>query len=187
MHSYIYKYFALNKNIVLPGIGSFNAETQTAKLDFINRILQAPSTVIHYHQYDKVDAKFYNFLSKETGLNENDAANNFTRFAGQLKEQLEKNNILELKGIGTLTKNTSGYSFVANDTVQNFFPDVVAERVIRKNAEHPVKVGDYHKTSTQMHKELQRRVLKKDSWLINAFVLAAIGVIAIVLYYVIKK
>jgi len=187
MHQYVYKYFALNKSIMLPGIGSFSAEMQNAKLDFINRTLHPPSMVIHYNQYEKGDKEFYNFLSKETGLSEGDAATNFNHFASQLKEQLEKTNILELNGIGTLTKNESGYSFVAKNAVANFFPDLVAERVIRQNVEHTVKVGEYHKTSTQMLKELQRRVAKKDSWFINAVILAAIGVMAIFLYFVIMK
>jgi nucleoid DNA-binding protein len=187
MHQYVYKYFALHKNVALPGIGSFSVEMQNAKLDFISKTLHSPTTVIHYNHYDEGDEKFYNFLSKETGLDESDAANRFKHFAIQLKEELERNNILELKGIGVLTNNALGYSFVASDTVQSFFPEVVAERVIRQNAEHTVKVGEYHKTSTQMHKELRRRVVKKDNWHINAAVLAAIGIIAIVLYYLVKK
>src|SRR4051794_37671258 len=111
MHQYIYKYFALNKKVVLPGIGSFSAEMQSAKLDFINKTLQAPVPVVQYNQNNSADEKFYNFLSKETGLDETDAANNFNHFTNELKDQLEANHVLELEGIGTLTKNGSGYSF----------------------------------------------------------------------------
>ena len=116
-----------------------------------------------------------------------DAVNNLNHFTSELKEQLETNHVLELKGIGTLTKKASGYSFDANNTIQDFFPDVAAERVIRQNAEHTVKVGEYQKTSTQMHKELQQRKVKKDNWFISALVLGAIGIVAIVLYYLINK
>src|SRR3954452_25424262 len=131
MHEYIHKYFALNKKVVLPGMGSFMAEMQNAKLDFINKTLQAPLHIIRYDQNNSADEKFYNFLSKETGLNETEAANNFNHFTNELKEQLEVNHVLELKGIGTLTKNASGYSFDANNTIQDFFPEIAAERVIR--------------------------------------------------------
>jgi nucleoid DNA-binding protein len=187
MHQVIHKYFALNKKVTLPGIGSFNAEMQGAKLDFINKTLQAPVPVIRYNPNDTADEQFYNFLSKETGLNESDVANSFNHFTSELKEQLETNHVLELKGIGSLIKNASGYSFDANNTVQDFFPDVLAERVIRQNAEHAVKVGEYHKTSTQMHRELQQKVVKKDNWFTTALILGAIGVAAIVLYYLINK
>ena len=187
MHQYIHKYFALNKKVALPGIGSFNAEVQNAKLDFINKTLQAPVYVIRYNQNDSADEKFYNFLSKETGVNETNAASNFNRFTSELKEQLETIHVLELKGIGTLKKNGSGYSFDANNTIQDFFPVVAAERVIRQNAEHTVKVGESHKTSTQMHQELKQRPVKKDKWFISALVLGGIGIVAIILYYLINK
>ncbi|HEY6978601.1 MAG TPA: hypothetical protein VH396_20025 [Chitinophagaceae bacterium] len=186
MHQYIHKYFSLNRNVALAGIGSFNAEIQSAKLDFINKTLQAPVTVIRYNENGCVDKEFYKFLSKETGLNESDVVTNFDHFTNELKEQLETNCILELKGIGTLTKDSSCYSFVASSTVQSFFPEVVAERVIRQNAEHIVKVGEYHKTSTQMHRELQHRRVKKDNWLISALILGVIGIVAIALYYLLN-
>jgi nucleoid DNA-binding protein len=186
MQQYIHKYFALNKNVVLPGIGSFSAETQNAKLDFINKVLHSPLPVIRYTEYYKTDERFYAFLSKETGLAESDIVNNFHLFTNELKEQLETKNFIELKGIGTLSKNASGYSFTPNNSVHNFFPEVTAERVIRQNAEHAVKVGEYHRTSTQMHKELQRRIVKKDNWVLTAIILGSIGVAAIVLYYLIK-
>jgi len=187
MHQYIHKYFSLNKNVALAGIGSFNAEIQSAKLDFIDKTLQAPVTVIRYSENGNVDKEFYKFLSKETGLNEGDAANNFDHFASELKEHLETNCVLELKGIGTLTKDSSGYSFVGNNAAQKFFPDVVAERVIRQNAEHIVKVGELHKTSTQMHKELQHKPVKKDNWVLSALILGAIGIVAIALYYLLNR
>src|SRR4051812_38164702 len=108
MHQYIHKYFALNKRVALSGIGSFSVEMQNGKLDFINKTLQAPVAVVRHNQNDSADEKFYNFLSKETGLNETDAANSFNHFTSELKEQLDANHVLELKGIGTLTKNGSG-------------------------------------------------------------------------------
>jgi len=187
MYQYIHKYFALNKNVTLPGIGSFNVETKPAKLDFINKTLHSPAPVIHYNKYYKADKRFYNFLSKETGVNESNIVNNFNRFTERLKEQLESSCILELQGIGTLTKNASGYSFVADNTVQYFFHDAVAERVIRQNAEHTVKVGEEHKTSTQMHRELRQKAVKKDNWFVTAIILGAIGIVAIVLYYLFKS
>jgi nucleoid DNA-binding protein len=183
MLQYIHKYFALHKNIALPGIGSFNVETQNAKLDFINKTLRPPVPVIRYNKYDKADEMFYNFLSKEIGVSESDAVSNFNHFTEQLKEQLETGRILTLQGIGTLTKNALGYSFAADNIVQNFFPNLAVERVIRQNAEHTVKVGEEHKTSTQMHRELQQKVVKKDNWFVTAIILGAIGIVAIALYY----
>lgn len=184
MHQYIHKYFALHKTVSLPGIGSFTVETQNAKLDFIEKISYPPAYSISYNTYDKIDDAFYNFLSKETGAN--DATERFNHFTQQLKEQLENHHAVTLQGIGTLTKSGKSYSFVADNSVQKYFPTVAAERVIRQSAEHTVRVGEEHRTSTEMHEHLKRKIIKEDNWLVTAIVLGVIGVAAIALYYLIK-
>ena len=184
MHQYIHKYFALHKTVSLPGIGSFAVETQNAKLDFIEKVVHAPQYTIRYYNYDKADDKFYNFLSKETGAS--DIKERFTDFAKQLKEQLDNHRTVTLKGMGTLTKDGKSYSFVADDSVQKYFPTIAAERVIRQTAEHTVRVGEEHRTSTEMHEHLKRKVIKEENWLVTALVLGIISVAAIALYYLIK-
>ena len=184
MHQYIHKYFALHKTVTLPGIGSFTAETQNAKLDFIEKVVHAPQYSISYNNYDKTGDAFYNFLLKETGAS--DAIERFNYFLRDIKEQLENHQSVTLPGIGTLKKNSSGYSFDADNSVQKYFPTIVAERVIRQSAEHTVRVGEEHRTSTEMHEHLKRKVIKEDNWLITALVLGIIGVAAIALYYLIK-
>ena len=184
MHQYIHKYFALNKTVTLPGIGSFTVDAQNAKLDFIEKISYPPKYSISYNPYDKTDDAFYSFLSKETGAS--DIKERFNHFTQQLKEQLDNHHTVTLNGIGTLTKNGKGYSFVADNSVQKYFPPVAAERVIRQTAEHTVRVGEEHRTSTEMHEHLKRKVIKEDNWLVTALVLGIIGVAAIALYYLIK-
>jgi|tagenome__1003787_1003787.scaffolds.fasta_scaffold19609135_1 nucleoid DNA-binding protein len=186
MQPYIHKYFALNKSLSLPGIGSFTVETQNAKLDFIDKTLHAPAYTIRYNKYDGADEKFYDFLARETGVEENDAMQNFKSFSDQLKEQLERDHRINLQGIGTLTTNGSGYDFVADNSVQKYFPSITAERIIRQNAEHTVKVGEDERTSTQMHEHFQQRTVKEDNWFVHALILGAIGIAAIAIYYLLK-
>jgi nucleoid DNA-binding protein len=187
MYQYIHKYFALHKNVSLPGIGSFTVENQNAKLDFIGKTLHAPSHNIRYNKYDKADESFYRFLSKETGVDETDAYGNFNNFIQQLKTQLERDHVVILAGIGTLTKNTLGYSFIADETLQRYFSDVHAERVIREDAQHKVIVGERERTSAEMHEHFQKREVKEEKWMIPALILGAIGVAAIVIFYLIRS
>jgi nucleoid DNA-binding protein len=184
MQQYIRKYFALNKTVALPGIGSFTVETQNAKLDFIEKISYPPKYSVSYNTYDKTDDAFYDFLSRETGAN--DAIERFNYFTQQLKEQLDNHHAVTLNGIGTLAKNEKGYSFAADSSVQKYFPNVVAERVIRQSAQHTVRVGEEHRTSTEMHEHLKRKVIKEDNWIVTALVLGIIGVAAIALYYLMR-
>src|SRR5690242_19960250 len=186
MQQLVHKYFVLNRSVVLPGIGSFSVEAENAKLDFIDKTLYPPVYEIHYHKQDEADKRFYRFLSKETGVEENTAIENFQQFTAELKEQLENDQLINLHGIGTLTKNSSGYEFVADNSVQKYFPVITAERIIRQNAEHTVKVGEQERTSTQMHKHFQQRKVKEDNWFVHALILGAIGIVAIALYYLVK-
>ena len=184
MYQYLHKYFSLNKNLVLPGIGSFYAEIQSANLDFINKTLLAPVTVIHYKNEEAVaDEMFYNFLSKETGVSEIESINRFSHFSKDLKQQLETGAVLQFQGIGTLTKNEEGFLFTQDETLQNLFPSIAAERVIRQHAEHNVRVGEDNKTSTEMHAQLAKQEVKKERWWIAAIILAAVGIAAIAFYY----
>jgi nucleoid DNA-binding protein len=187
MYQYIHKYFALHKTVSLPGIGSFTVETQNAKLDFIEKTLRAPVYNIRYNKYDKADENFYLFLSKETGVDETDAYGNFNNFLQQLKDELERERVVILEGIGTLTKNALGYSFVASETVQKYFPDLHAERIIREDAQHTVMVGERERTSAEMHKHFQNRDVKEEKWMVSALILGVIGVAAIVIYYLIRS
>lgn len=184
MHQYIHKYFALHKTVTLPGIGSFIVETQNAKLDFIEKVVHAPKYSIVYNNYDKTGDAFYNFLLKETG--ESNVTERFNYFLQDIKEQLDNHQSVALPGIGTLKKSPLGYSFVADSAVQNYLPSLAAGRVIRQSTEHTVRVGEEHRTSTEMHEHLKRKIIKEENWFVTALVLGIIGVAAIALYYLIK-
>jgi nucleoid DNA-binding protein len=186
MQKYIHKYFALNRSVSLPGIGSFVAETRNAKLDFIDKTLEAPIYAIRFDKNEVADEKFYGFLSRETGVEQSKIVEDLRGFTAHLKEQLEQNRPVGLPGIGTLIKNALGYELVADNSIQNYFPSISAERIIRQNAEHTVKVGEEERTSTQMHEHFQQKKVKEDNWFVHALILGAIGIAAIAIYYLFK-
>ncbi|MEP6846253.1 MAG: hypothetical protein ABI861_09630 [Panacibacter sp.] len=182
MNQYLAKYFALYKKMVLPGIGYFNTTTQPAHLEFVEKTLHAPSYSITFRQDETADdTGFISFLIKETGLDQYEAASSFSQFIAQLKEKLQSGTALQLPGLGVLTNNDSIYSFTA-ESLEQFFPGITAEKVIRQNAQHAVRVGEDEKNSTEMHALLNREIVK-DRWWIGATVLAVIGVAAILYYY----
>lgn len=184
MYQYLNKYFSINKNVALPGIGSFYAETQPANLDFINKTLFPPAAVIHYRNDEAVaDEKFYSFLSKEAGIDQPELENRFNKFIKDLKQRLESGTVLEFSGIGTLQKNEEGFIFKQDESLQNIFPSIPAERVVRQHAEHNVRVGEDDKTSTEMHVQLAWQEVKEEQWWIAAVVLAVAGIAAILVYY----
>lgn len=182
MNQYLAKYFALYKKLILPGIGSFNTTTQPAQLEFVEKTLHAPLYTINFQQGEPAnDTNFIPFLIRETGLDQYEVANRFEQFVTQLKEKLHSGIAWQLPGIGVLTNNGNSYAFTA-ESLQQYFPGVIAERVIRQNAQHAVRVGEDEKTSAEMHEILNKEDVQ-DRWWIGAVVLAVIGIVAILYYY----
>ncbi len=184
MYQYLLKYFSLYKNLSLPGIGSFNTAFQPAELDFANKTLNAPAYHIQYNNAEPdTTAHFYNYLTKETGLQYEEAVHQLKKFTAQLKDKLDTGEPVKFFGIGVLIKKEEGYSFDADKSINDFFSAITAERVIRQNAEHNVRVGEDDKTSTEMYQQLNQTIVKEERWWIAALVLAFIGIAAIAYHY----
>jgi len=188
MNLYLQKYFALHKMLVLPGIGSFAVETKPAELDFVNRTLHSPANKILFTQNENAeDNRLILFLSKESGLYESDIVIRFNQFMEQVISSLQNGTPFHIAGLGTLVKNDNGYSFDAGDaTVNDLYPDIIAEKVIRQNAQHSIRVGEDQKTSAEMHEILHKEV-KEERWWIAAVVLGVIGVAAILYHYLSRQ
>ena len=185
MHEYLYKYLALNQKLTIPGVGSFIAEMEPAKLNFVERSVHSPLPLIKFTTDNTNSANdFCRFLAKEINIDEADAAGKFDAFSDEIKNSLNKNKSVALPGIGILTLQFGDtYSFTSQENIQSFFPHLNAERVIRKNTGHNLIVGEKEKTSAQMHEELLHdKEIRKDRWWIYAMVLAVIGVASIVIY-----
>jgi nucleoid DNA-binding protein len=185
MYSAILKFLALHKHLSLPGIGYFNIEIKPAQIDFANRsITHAQNSIVFNNTKLPAEKKFFEFLSGELNIDEVQVIRNFTNFNSKLQDDLNSNNSLYFKGIGTLTKQTSNVLAFQPEPVPEYFPVITAERVIRKNATHTIRVGEDEKTSEEMQTSLhQPKQIKKERWWIAATVLAALGIAAIAFYY----
>jgi hypothetical protein len=187
MYQYLAKYFSLNKRLVLPGIGLLNASAKPSQLEFVEKILHPPVYAISFQQDESVtDHHFISFLSKEINVSEHEAGSKFSNFIQQLINKLQNVHDLQLPGLGWLSKNDEVYNFTSTDTLQKFYPGVTAERVIRQNAQHIVRVGEDHKTSTEMY-EILHKEATHDRWWIAAVVLSVVGIAAILYYYLTLK
>ncbi|HEY2726916.1 MAG TPA: hypothetical protein VGI61_07070 [Parafilimonas sp.] len=185
MYNAIKKFLALYHHLSLPGIGNFTVETQPAKIDFANHtISSSKNKIVFSNDIFSAEKKFYKFLSHELNIDEVHAIRSFTNFTSRLQDDLNEKNNLYFKGIGTLTKQTSHVITFQPDEIPAYFPEFTAERVIRKNATHTVKVGEDERTSEEMYSALyQPKKIKKERWWIAASILAIIGIAAIVFYY----
>jgi hypothetical protein len=185
MYNIVRKFFALHHRISLPGIGNFSVETTPACIDFTDRsISSSQNKIVFSNEFLPVDKKFCRFVSEELNVDEPAALQNFTSFSAHLQHDLDNNNNIYIKGIGRLIKQTESEFVFEPEEFGEYFTPLVAERVIRKNAIHTIRVGEDEKTAEEMHTVLQQPFkIKKEKWWIAAIILAVIGVAAISFYY----
>lgn len=185
MYNAIKKFLVLHHHLALPGIGNFKIETVPAEIDIANRSIKSSHNKIVFSN-DKLPAekKFYSFLSHELKIDEVQSVRAFTNFTAQLQDKLHAGNIIEFAGIGTLKKQSGNTLTFQQQELPVYFPSIPAERIIRKNVMHTVRVGEEERTSEEMQTVLhQPAIIKKERWWIAAIILAVIGITAIVFYY----
>jgi hypothetical protein len=169
MYSIIAPSFFRKKTCVLPGIGSLMLVTHPAETDFTNCLIKAPKQEIIFEQDQNANTQF----------------NEFSAMSGLMKEKLEKERRVDIEGIGALTKDFSNTIHFSPVTIDNdFFQTVTAERVLRKDAEHTILVGDKQTTNMAMAEFFnEEEISKTDKWWVWAVVLGAAGILASVFYF----
>ncbi len=184
MYSFLYNYLVLHKKLYLPGIGFFTVENTPARLDFVSKVIYPPQPAVTFNEEGtEEDNAVVQHLSGIMQTSEQEAAATYHQFTQMVKSQLNSNGSVSLPGLGLLTKNDDGYKFDAENPTKDLLPELVAERVVRKNAAHFVRVGEDEKTSEQMHHYMQEEVVVTRKWWIPAAILGVIGLAALIFYY----
>lgn len=189
MYGYLYKYLVLNKKLSLPEIGQFTTDQVPSRIDFVNKRLYPFMPVIRFTQSKPLaDKTFFRFIAQGLGIDELEAIQKFNEFLFYLREQFSLNGFVDFPGIGRLTKQFSNtYSFKPINTIQPFYTDLHAERVVRKNVGHTVKIGEEEVSSLVLTEDGAEEGGKKDNWQLYALILGVIAVLAIVYWYFLRK
>lgn len=186
MYNIVQKFLALHHHLALPGIGNFKVEKTPAQIDIANRIITPPLSQIKFSN-DKLPAEkfFFNFLAHELNIDEVQAVRRFTDFTSQLQNDLKEDKPVVLKGIGELKRQSSNVINFQAEIMPAYFTALIAERVIRKNATHLIKVGEDEKTSDEMQTALsaEKNSVYEERWWIPALALALLGIAGIAFYY----
>ncbi|MDZ4796156.1 MAG: hypothetical protein SGI83_17900 [Bacteroidota bacterium] len=178
MYYQLYQYLIQHKELPVPGIGTFLLERKPAEMDFPNRTIHPPSYAVALQPASYVPGRiFFSWLAQSLGITDREAIFRFNDFAFDMKRQISDGTVINWNGVGTLNRGLSGdVKFTAISSAGNLLSPVTAEKVIRKKAEHMVRVGEDQKTSAEMTEMLNQTEEKRSYWW--AFPLAA-GLLAI--------
>ena len=156
----IVRFLSTHKRVSLKGIGSFSVEHLPARLDFPNRLLHAPETILHYAAEAEEDAAFDQWLVQELRLPSDEIKTLRQNFTEEFKRILTGKNEVEFAGLGRFEKdgNQLIHFTSAFETIVGM--PVVAEKIIRKNTSHSIRVGEEEKTNVEMEELLLRKYRK---------------------------
>lgn len=160
--------FFQKRSCRLPGIGNLELAYTPAQYDFGSRQIKAPKETILFIASSPYDNHF----------------NEFSALSQLIKDELDKNGVVEIMGLGSFTKDPDGsIQFEAASLNEDFLQPVIAEKVIHKDAEHAILVGDKETTNVVMNEYYsEEEAATTRKWWIWAAVLAAIGVAVVGIY-----
>ncbi len=176
---FIQQYLLLNKTVSIKGWGTLQMISVSAELDFSNRLLYAPSVTFKFTSNETDDSPFVNWLANQMQATVEMAGQKRNLFVINFKQSIESIKKIKWVNWGVFEQTKDGQVvFIPDAAAKTLLHAVIAERIIRKGAEHSVRVGEDERTRAEMEELLHLDVKKKKPlWLLNALVLLTIGII----------
>lgn len=186
MQDLIASYLIQKKECHLPLIGNFMIMQVPALLDIANKKLVPSSDEIVFSEDENyLSEGLKNYFSQLEHITLQEAEEKINNWSLHAKIKLDLGEKIYFGSVGSLQKVASGNIKFEQEKVLNFYEPVNAERVIHKNAEHAVLVGDKETTSVLMNEFYKDDVVieKKSSWKIWAIILLAISLLVLIIYF----
>ena len=184
MYAELYNYLILNKELPVPGIGTFLLKRHPAEADFPNKTIHSPSFSISLEQTENTPSiKFFKWLSQSLAISDHEAITRFNDFVFGMKKQIAEGSTIQWDGVGVLTKSLSGGIRFEPEKKTYSGEPVHAEKIIREKAEHMVRVGEDEKTSEEMTTFLNQTEEKRSYGWAAALILGLLSVMFLGWYF----
>ena len=185
MYRHLYEYLILNKQLSVPGVGTFLVERKPAGTDITHRQIKPPLYSISLNPGNETPGKrFFYWLADKLNIHYHEAIVRFNGFAYDLKNEVLSGNKVTWDHVGMFSKGISGeIRFESFLKEYNFDPPVSATRMIREKAVHNVRVGEQEKTSVEMTEWLNPEGRGRTYWRASALIAAILFVIFMGIYF----
>jgi len=186
MEDLVTSYLIQKKDCHLPLLGNFIIKTAPASLDIATKTI-FPSTdeIIFNDKGDYLSEELKNYISRLHKIPVHEAEEKINNWCLHAKVKLDSGEKIFFDSVGNLQKNAVGNIFFQRGKDINFYEPVTAQRVIHKNTEHAVLVGDKETTSVVMNEFYRDDVViqKKPLWKICAVILLVISLLVLLFYF----
>ena len=176
----IARYLSFQKQVSIKDVGTFSVEELPARLDFPNRLLHAPEHILHFNTKWSEDEPFKQWAQKQLGLSQKELEEQLQNLSAEFQRTLSEKSELTWNGIGQFSMSDQQQIVFASALETVKLPPVTAEKVIRKNAQHSIRVGEQEKTNVEMEELLQKQSRKTlNLWWLLALALFLTAFLAI--------
>ena len=186
MQDLITSFIIQSKECKLADIGKFTTIIKPAKADIANKQITPPFKEILFNKREeKVSDELVKYVAEKKKISSFEALSEIKKWCAETKEKLKNGEAIFLNSLGVLKKESSGNISFENQITTPFFAPVPAERVIHKNSEHAVLVGDRETTSSVMNQfySEEETTTKSNAWKIIAIILLAIALVILFFYF----
>ena len=153
---------------------------QSPQLDVADKRISSPAYRIQHNSNDQIPDHQYLFFSRD-GMERDNLKHEFFSFGDRMRRQIQ-NSPFYWKGLGTLRYSSEEMLFEPDDITLEALQPISAEKVLRKNVQHNVLVGDREITSHKVTEAVTRVEYKRPWFMIAGWILLGLAIVAIILY-----
>ena len=186
MQDLITSYIIQSKECKLAEVGKFSRTTIPAEQDIVNKQLSPPATEFLFStREEKISDELIKYIADKKKIDEAEATMLIKKWCAETKAKLKNGKEILLHPLGVLKKGALGNLTFHPDHNTLFFAPVRAERIIHKNSEHAVLVGDKETTSSAMNEfyNVEETETKSIGWKIFAIILLLIALVLLFFYF----
>jgi hypothetical protein len=181
MQDSLYEYLILNRQLSLPGIGTLVLNKKSAEYHFREKSITSPAWQISLENTkDAPSRKLFSWLAATLKISEWDATRGVHDFSQELKNKISSGDGVKWEKVGTFRRNEAGEIVLDSAFIHPVGDDtVIADKVLRENAEHTVLVGEQKKSSLEMEELLSPLSAGYDVGFIIAVVATVLSILFI--------
>lgn len=186
MHDLITSFIIQSKECRLRGIGMFRSITVPAEPDIASKKISPPTMEkLFTGREEKISDELVKYVAAKKNMQFSEALKYIKEWCDEIKSKLKNGEEIFFQSLGSLKKESSGNILFHPMNPFAFFEPIAVERVIHKNSEHKMLVGDKETTSSVMNQYFheEEAEMKKSNWKIISIVLLAIVLLLLFLYF----
>ena len=182
MFAQLTKYLVHYHNVSIPEVGSVKLQREPARHDVAEKLIYPPLYSIKFDRSENVKKHQLEYIAVESGSDLNAVEHKLQKLGKEFRTEVQLKSFSWNK-IGLFTdRNATALSFQPTAIVIEVLQPIVANKVIRGNAQHTVLIGENEMLKGGILDEIIAPVKRKKYVLLIGWMLVLLAIAFIVFY-----